>query len=523
MDPFIPENRTSRTPSAQNKSWVAEDIWGHRIERQPCQLLLLEFLSMAEAMHRKDKLLFNATEPADIAYRPYLSTQLRNILFKNPLISEILHDCGDTDEAWNQWFESMQDAQANDEGLKDFKYLKTRFESFKTFESVVKLLSRISIKEINSNHWNYMRIHPIGPAAYYDERDSKFNSGHAQFTRTGELAYLMLARSTKFKSENKAALAEAFDPNAQKNRLLCQLMRDEKPDLAASDKPGAYLPYREHACYDLLAEDVHALFSLNMPPPDAFQHLAPLLAFHVLIYQLRTASAVLSKDQPPTLVCEILAPRNNQVRKAATESLINNESLAIQALEHYCKTLEAQSEEIQRILKDEDLTESSTVESYREELAKLFYIKAIDCPKEGITIEEVRSKILTIVQKHYRDKSGDGLRSMADEAGLRSKVKTRQYRFCPSDNFLRIMVLVNVTLPVKETVFLSDLYKRYGIVIGPEEAGIDRAMDPVHFQKSEFEKNSGRLTNRLVAMGLARRMSDSFTYIINPITKEHAA
>ena len=46
---------------------------------------------------------------------------------------------------------------------------------------------------------------------------------------------------------------------------------------------------------------------------------------------------------------------------------------------------------------------------------------------------------------------------MADEAGLRSKVKTRQYRFCPSDNFLRIMVLVNVTRPMKETVFLSEL------------------------------------------------------------------
>jgi hypothetical protein len=522
MDPFITENRAPRTPDKRNKSWVAEDLWGHRIERQPCQLLLLEFLSMAEAMHRNGKLLQNVTDPADIAYRPYLSTQLRNILFKNPLISEILHDCGDTDEAWNQWFESMKDAQANDEGLKDFRYLKDRFDSFKTFESVVKLLSRISIKEINSNYWNYMRIHPIGPAAYYDERDNKFNIGYTQFTRTGGLAYLMLSRSTKFKAEIKAALEEAFDPAAQKNRLLCKLMRDEKPDLAEGDKPGAYLPYKKHPCYDLLAEDVHALFRLHMPPPDAFQHLAPLLAFHVLIYQLRTASATLSKKHPPTLVCEILAPRNNQVRKAATESLINNESLAIQALEHYCRTLEAQSEEIQRILAEEDPTESSTVEAYKEEFGKLFYIKPSDCP-DGITIEEVRSKILSYVQKDYKEKSGDGLRSMADEAGLRSKVKTRQYRFCPSDNFLRIMVLANVTRPLKETVFLSELYRRYGIVIGPEEAGIDGVMDPAHFQKSEFEKNAGRLTNRLVAMGLARRMSDSFTYVINPIAQDHAS
>jgi hypothetical protein len=85
------------------------------------------------------------------------------------------------------------------------------------------------------------------------------------------------------------------------------------------------------------------------------------------------------------------------------------------------------------------------------------------------------------------------------------------------------MVLVNVTKPIKETEFLAILHDRYGIVIGPIQAAKPGTINPVHFQKNEFEKNADRLISRLVAMGLAKRMSDSFTYVINPITQEHAA
>lgn len=520
MDPFDNTNRIPGIPDSSNNSWVSEDIWGHRIERQPCQLLLLEFLSMAEAMHRSGRLLQNATTAAEAAYRPYLSTQLRNILFKNPLISEILLDFGDTDEAWDQWFESMRDARANREELKDFNYLKARFGSFKTFESIVKLLSRISIKELNSRQWNHMRIYPIGPAAYYDERDKDFNSTRTQFTRTGEIAYLMLARSNVFRAENKIALEKAFDPKEKKNELLCSLMHDKTPDISDSDKSGTYLPYREHPCFDLLAEDVHALFNLNMPAPDTFQHLAPLLAFHVMLYQICTAATVLDPAKIPTIVCEILAPKYSQVRKAATESLANNELLAVQALENFCDKRESECDTIRKILTEDDPKESSTVEAYREVLCKLFSIKR---SPEGLTIDEVRRNAINSIQGNYHKSAGDGLRSMADEAGLRSRIKSRQNRYCPSDQFLRTMVLVNVNRPVKETVFLADLYRRYGIVIGAEQAGIKGVIDPVLFQKNEFEKNAERLTSRLVAMGLAQRMSDSFTYIINPINKEHAA
>ena len=99
MEVHDTSNRIPNVPDSKNNSWVSENLWGHRIERQPCQLLLLEFLSMAEGLHRKEQLLEEATTPGSVDYKPYLSTQLRNLLFKNAMIGEILREYQDTDEA----------------------------------------------------------------------------------------------------------------------------------------------------------------------------------------------------------------------------------------------------------------------------------------------------------------------------------------------------------------------------------------------------------------------------------------
>ena len=47
---------------------------------------------------------------------------------------------------------------------------------------------------------------------------------------------------------------------------------------------------------------------LNLPAQDAFAHLVPLAALHVLIYLLETASAWLDR-KAPVFVCEVIAPK----------------------------------------------------------------------------------------------------------------------------------------------------------------------------------------------------------------------
>jgi hypothetical protein len=68
----------------RNEAWIAEAIWGHRLERQPFSALLLEFLGMAEGMFRQGKLLAETRPGQNPEYIANRSLELRNLLFNNP-------------------------------------------------------------------------------------------------------------------------------------------------------------------------------------------------------------------------------------------------------------------------------------------------------------------------------------------------------------------------------------------------------------------------------------------------------
>jgi hypothetical protein len=79
-------------------------------------------------------------------------------------------------------------------------------------------------------------------------------------------------------------------------------------------------------------------------------------------------------------------------------------------------------------------------------------------------------------------------------------------------------LLANVTHPIEEAEFLRHLHKRYHIAIGPLEARQD--LIAYQFDETDFKKNMDRLTRHLVGIGLAHRMSDACTYVINPMAAQ---
>lgn len=507
----------------QHSAWISEAIWGHRIERQPASGLLLEFLGMANGMYRQGKLLDHET--GDTNYTPYLSTQLRNLLFNNPNIEKIAKESGPDEEAWSSWLEEMKgSAVADKESLRDYSFLRERFDSFDSFKDVVLLLRNIAMDAEATRGWIYTLLYPIGPAAFYDEvslrRDkSGFERTHVLFTRTGELAYLMLSRARHdLRGEIAASLATAFDPKSPKNKLLLHLMADDEPD-TGGEKSGTYLPYATHPAYDRLAEDVRALFRLGLPGADTFNHLGALLAFHLLLYQFETANGILGNEDLPSIICELLAPKNNLVRRASVGSISDNESLGMAAVACYIEDVLKSDADLTDVLKNSDTDESYKVQTLKEGIRRLFSF-SLRQDLTAPTVEEVRQEFHQFARESYSKTVGDAVRSLADQCGLRSKQRTTHYRYAPSDPFLRNLVYVNVTKPVKESEFLAKIYERYRLVIGPEEAV--KAVREELYDKVEFDKNNGRLLRRLMAMGLARRMSDSFTYIINPIADRHA-
>jgi hypothetical protein len=501
----------------RNEAWIAEAIWGHRLERQPFSALLLEFLGMAEGMFRQGKLL-DATRPGDNPeYVASRCLQLRNLLFNNPRMEEILRNAQGSDEdGWSKWLDVMKQTASLGERLTaDFSYLRARFDTFAELVSVVRLLRRITVDPGSERGWTTQFLYPIGPAALYEailEKGDGFERTRRVFTRTGEIAYLMLSRASEpLRAKIRSRLIPSFDAATSRNRLVMRLIASAEPDRGEM-KGGTYLPYRSHPAFDRMAEDVAAILSLNLPDQDAFQYLQPLLGLHIYLYGIETAFAWMGNQGLPPIVCEILAPRSDLVRKAAVASYLHNDSIGELAVRKFIDTMVLSDEGLNKILKDDTLDDVAKTEYLVEHLVRTVSLKKKPDTTDPRKMTEL---FYAFARKLYRNGTADGLTSLATGCGLVSKRGTNRYRYAPTDDLLRALVLANVTAPVEESAFLRLLHRRYRISIGPTEA--KNEVLSYQFDETDFKKNKDRFGQHLVGMGLAQRKSDACTYVINPM------
>jgi hypothetical protein len=127
----------------------------------------------------------------------------------------------------------------------------------------------------------------------------------------------------------------------------------------------------------------------------------------------------------------------------------------------------------------------------------------------------LKEMFYSLATRLYRNGTADGLTSLATGCGLVSKRGTNRYRYAPTDELLRAIVLANVTSPIEESAFLRLLHSRYRMVIGPTEA--KASVLSYLLDETDFKKNRDRFGQHLVGMGLAQRMSDACTYVLNPM------
>lgn len=506
----------------QHDAWIAEAIWGHRLERQPFSALLLEFLGMAEGMFRQGNLLADTRPGENPEYVANRSLQLRNLLFNNPQMEEILRNTqGSDEEGWNTWLEVMKSCASMGEHLAaDFSYLRDRFDTYAELVSVIRLLRRITVDPGSERSWTTQFVFPIGPAALYEailERGEGFERTRRVFTRTGEIAYLMLSRASEpLRDRIRAGLAPSFEPNTSRNKLILRLISSPEPD-RGDQKGGTYLPYKKHPAYDRMAEDVAAILSLNLPDQDAFQYLQPLIGLHLYLYGIETANHWLDAPQLPSIICEILAPKSDLVRKAAVGSYLDNDSLGTRAVRKFIEKTAFSDANLQMKLTDAGLDDLAKKEYLAEHLVRTCAFKK-ERNKDRVDAADPKmftQKFYSFADQLYRNGTGDGLTALATGCGLASKRGTTRYRYAPTDDLLRALVLANVSAPMEESSFLRHIHSRYRMVIGPAEAKTEVRNNL--FDEADFKKNRERLAQHLVSMGLAQRMSDACTYVINPM------
>ncbi len=276
-------------------------------------MLFLEFLSVAEACLRENRLFEQKGMHDPLLFHPHRRLYLRNILFNNESLTRIDQGCSDNRRAWKEWLKDMEEV-AQGVPKRDFSYLQDRFPTFHDFAALVTTL-RSTVAESNTNRrWSSRFVFPFGPHSLYEDLNVK--SGHPSreyinFGRTGELLYLMLCRSEHAEALRKP-IASALSGKNRLNRVVRLLQPDEQEDLQIKGK--SYLPYIHHPSFKVLGEDWMNIFQLSLPGFDSFQHLAQLGAFHVMLYQLRTAKWFCSDSEKALFVCEIIAPKKTLVR-----------------------------------------------------------------------------------------------------------------------------------------------------------------------------------------------------------------
>jgi len=494
----------------QNEMWVDEQIWGHRLwDSQSPWLLFLEFLSVAEAKHREGSLLDERGQLYPLQFWPNKRMSLRNLLFNNECMPRIAARVSDNAAAWTAWLKEIHET-AQAVPSPDFSYLQKHFRDFHQLELVISLLRAAAIESDSNRRWTSRFAFPFGPAGIYEDLSVK-GSGHPSreyinFTRSGELLYLMLCRA-KTAAELRAPLARFLCSDHPWNKLLNILQPGE--DMDRSRRDGSFLPWRTHDTFDKLGEDWLAVCNLRLPGFDAYPFLVTLSALHLSLYHLAVA-ADQCRCERPRFLCEIVAPRKTLVRELSTANFLENTQLPRRAIESLVADIEQSPEWVQ-----------SLSEPGAFSLCKAILLDRVRWPRDpedydGPEVPETLiSALRTAALRRHRQHNANVHRSFGGGAGLVSRRGTNRLRYAPNDSLLKALVLANVRQRMEFGEFLKRLYDRYGFVFGEREAELVLGREDL--DKRAFQANAERLERRLATLGMLRRLSDACGYVINPL------
>ena len=161
----IVSNSDYRSYHSDISPWLDEQIWGHRIlDSQSPWLLFLEFLTVAEACLRENRLFDEGGVYYPLQFRPYQRLYLRNILFNNQFVNEFVDQIDtrrNNSAIWKEWLQRMsKEAQGN--LYRNFSYLTDKFSSFQDFATIVRTLRSTAVEGDRNRRWSSRFVFPFG-------------------------------------------------------------------------------------------------------------------------------------------------------------------------------------------------------------------------------------------------------------------------------------------------------------------------------------------------------------------------
>lgn len=401
--------------------------------------------------------------------------------------------------------------------LEAFEYLQKRFPSYEAYADLVRILQMGALEFESNKRWTSKFLFPYAPEALFEDLNARTLAPDRRFFgRSGELAYLMLARSCHGKQIWDALCPVLYDSAPHSTRwrkALTSLMHVKERSLAADGggQPVGYLPYESDSLFDRYGEDFLQILRSGLPEYDALPYLGRLTAFHLMHYLLVIAALGMGQevkpqsDSPITYALEIAAAQPNAVRRNARYSYQVNNELPYRRIKTALDAIGTTPRVAQAVAR-------SDCPGLRQALSQWW--RVVDRETQGHpTVGEIWQRFESAVVGRHRQHLGKVHHEYGRSCGLASREGTNAYRYAPSDEFLRMLVLANVrnrTYELEYEEFLDLLYRRYGFIVAKRHAEAEFTGDI-----GEFDANSRRLQDRLTRLGMIRRLSDACSYVVN--------
>lgn len=527
FSPEISQDFSYRNRYPMTEIWLDEAIWGHRIYDQPSpELILLELLNVVDSLLRNHKQPFRAgrtlEEQIKTSYRR--SLVLRTILFNNATLRVPVETGYADDEAWEFQLEALRQTWSTYSGVTqeiDFSYLRQRFPSYRTYMDLVETLRRGAIEFESNKRWTSKFLFPYCPESLFEDlNDKRLSTDRRFFGRSGELAYLMLARSGCGDQIWEGLRSVLFDRATHATRwqkAIASLAHGTDFASRAEEQTLGYLPYESHHVFEIFGQDVKTLLNAGLPEYDVLPYLARLITFHLLHYVLVIAAEGLDdpfipKSYPPvTYVLEIQSERADVTRRLARNSFQLNNELPYRRIQTALKRL--------RELEDvRDAISTNDKPQLEQLLENRWWIAVRRKPRArgAQNASQLWNAFEEAVKDRHRQHLGKVHHEYARSCGLASRAGTNAYRYAPTDSFLRTIVLANVARRLDYDEFLELLYHRYGFVIAKRHAQARNLGGDL----TDFDLNNRRLQTRLTRLGLMHRLSDACAYVVNRYREE---
>jgi hypothetical protein len=492
---------------------VDENIWGHRLyDEQLPHLTVLEFLGVLGS-NLDRPLRLRSEDGGTVKFKPQRQIRLRGLLFNNPYVESIADGAASDEEKWRQWLDRFaQGATGN--GDADMAYLRRSFASFDDFAKAIELLRSSSFESRSNKRWSSKFVFPFGPDALYEDLEidskGKMSNDRRFFARTGELLYIMLARSKRGGELGDILAERLFNREAPMNRLARALQGDSQH--ADDPRPAGYLPEASNPRFDQICEDWLSILAKDMPIYDALEHLIVISGLNMLLYFLERAKKVAGNDDPVEIVCEIVAKERTKVRALSGDSYQFNQGLPAKAVRAH----------VESIRLDAEWATASTAEFPEAERVKLMRERFQWPPTDGGDDDDYTGKspdalVSDLVESalaRHEQHVGKIHAAWSRAIGLSSRRLSRRTRYAPNDRFLKSIVVSIVDDRMQFDEFLAEAKRRYGLILGDAEGS--RLLDAKLVDQEELSENRNNLETRLVGLGLVRRLSDSCSFVENP-------